>query len=156
MRTANDMDSNNETTMRSTATIVRRAVWLSLHRSHPRVSATQSRDGAFKRCFRTDNSGGAVVYESDKPRDSRIVVDADSIGSQDQFLHVGPSGDCWTGSSIFAAKHLQPDYVKSIALPDDLPTEKLLEELEEDMQLTQWVYDNGELPVDLITRLRQR
>lgn len=32
------------------------------------------------------------------------------------YLHVGPSGDVWTGESIFAAKHLQPDYVKSVSL----------------------------------------
>mmetsp|Transcript_41436 Transcript_41436/g.70953 ORF Transcript_41436/g.70953 Transcript_41436/m.70953 type:complete len:171 (+) Transcript_41436:45-557(+) len=33
------------------------------------------------------------------------------------FFHVSPSGDWWTGTSIFAAKHLQPDYVRSIPIP---------------------------------------
>ena len=32
------------------------------------------------------------------------------------YLHVGPSGDCWTGHSIFAAKHNQPGYIKSVPL----------------------------------------
>jgi hypothetical protein len=32
------------------------------------------------------------------------------------YLHVGPSGDCWTGHSIFAAKNNQPGYIKSIPL----------------------------------------
>jgi hypothetical protein len=60
---------------------------------------------------------------------------------------VGPSGDCWTGASLYAAKHLQPDYVKSIPLP---PTgvclDSLLERLEEDLTLTQQVYDTAMLP----------
>lgn len=63
------------------------------------------------------------------------------------YLHVGPSGDCWTGASLYAAKHLQPDYVKSIPLP---PTgvclDSLLERLEEDLTFTQQIYDAAMLP----------
>ena len=33
------------------------------------------------------------------------------------YLHISPCGDFWIGSRIFAAKHLQPDYVKSIPVP---------------------------------------
>lgn len=35
------------------------------------------------------------------------------------YLHVGPSGDSWIGDAIFAAKHNQPGYVKSIPLRND-------------------------------------
>jgi len=42
------------------------------------------------------------------------------------YLHVGPSGDCWVGHSIFAAKHNPPGYVKSI------PLMKLFEEYDDD------------------------
>lgn len=69
------------------------------------------------------------------------------------YLHVGPSGDCWTGASIFAAKHLQPDYVKSIPLPLNICVESLVEELEEDISLTQQIYDEGALPSRLLVRL---
>jgi hypothetical protein len=66
------------------------------------------------------------------------------------FLHIGPSGDCWTGTSIFAAKHLQPDYVKSIPLPSYICAESLLELLEDNKTLAQQVYDNQKLPEDLL------
>jgi hypothetical protein len=36
------------------------------------------------------------------------------------FLHIAPCGDFWTGHEVFAAKHLQPDYVRSIAIPADM------------------------------------
>jgi len=35
------------------------------------------------------------------------------------YLHVSPSGDIWTGAELFAAKHLQPDYVTSILIPEE-------------------------------------
>ena len=64
------------------------------------------------------------------------------------YLHVGPSGDCWTDRSIFAAKHLQPDYVKSVALEGELPAESILlvEVLEERQGWAQEIYDSGEIP----------
>lgn len=68
------------------------------------------------------------------------------------FLHVGPSGDCWTGSSIFAAKHLQPDYVKSIPIPPNVCPEILVEQLEENITLMQQIYDDGVLPLDILER----
>ena len=66
------------------------------------------------------------------------------------FLHVGPSGDCWTGSSIYAAKHLQPDYVKSIPIPSHVCIDTLMEILEENETLAQQIYDDGVLPPNLI------
>ena len=75
------------------------------------------------------------------------------LSGNPMFLHVGPSGDCWTGASIYAAKHLQPDYVKSIPLPPQLCVESLLERLEEDHKLAQHVYDDGKLPEQLIEEM---
>jgi hypothetical protein len=71
--------------------------------------------------------------------------------TSDVYLHVGPSGDCWTGHSIFAAKHLQPDYVKSVQLPTDTDIDILLERLEgEDALLAKSIYDSGIIPVELL------
>lgn len=70
------------------------------------------------------------------------------------YLHVGPSGDCWTGRSIFAAKHLQPDYVQSIALPDDMDSAALVALLEQDVGLAQEVYDTKKLPGDMANRVQ--
>jgi hypothetical protein len=71
------------------------------------------------------------------------------------YLHLGPSGDCWIGDSIFAAKHLQPDYVKSIALPRDfVSTSSLLETLENDPNLSQKIYDDESIPDSLLMQAR--
>jgi hypothetical protein len=45
---------------------------------------------------------------------------ADIKKSEGLFLHIAPCGDFWTGREVFAAKHLQPDYVRSIAIPKDM------------------------------------
>lgn len=72
------------------------------------------------------------------------------------YLHVGPSGDCWTGSTIFAAKHLQPDYVKSILLPDNICVDSLVEHLEEDSTLMQQAYDDGALPPQVLQQVEKK
>ena len=71
------------------------------------------------------------------------------------------SGDWWTGPSIFVAKHLQPDYVKSIPIPKGFDPNKHFSEDEgeseramswkEKQQLLHRIYDEGELPADLLT-----
>jgi hypothetical protein len=77
------------------------------------------------------------------------------------FLHVGPSGDCWTGPSIFAAKHLQPDYVKSIPLPAEFCNEEdervvaLLEAIANDKDAHRKLYDEEKLPQSIMDHLRQ-
>lgn len=71
------------------------------------------------------------------------------------YLHVGPSGDCWTGPTIFAAKHLQPDYVKSIPLPaedESMSVEGLLEFLEDNPKLAQEMYDTETLSKELLSK----
>jgi hypothetical protein len=65
-----------------------------------------------------------------------------STSTKPTYLHVGPSGDCWAGASIFAAKHLQPDYVRSVLLPPLTCVESLLERLEGDPKLAQQIYDD--------------
>ncbi len=73
------------------------------------------------------------------------------------YLHVGPSGDCWIGESLFAAKHLQPDYVKSIKLPEcrDGAAERLVETIERNPELGQVLYDTEQLPTSLLTELSE-
>jgi len=68
------------------------------------------------------------------------------------FLHVGPAGECWTGTSIFAAKHLQPDYVKSIPLPDGVSGDRIVEFVERDVRLGHQIYDEGRIPVGLLEK----
>mmetsp|Transcript_10923 Transcript_10923/g.15619 ORF Transcript_10923/g.15619 Transcript_10923/m.15619 type:complete len:146 (-) Transcript_10923:386-823(-) len=74
------------------------------------------------------------------------------------YFHISPSGDWWTGPSIFAAKHLQPDYVKSIPIPTGFDPNRHFSEDEEDesessgmsweekQQLLHQIYDEGKLP----------
>lgn len=71
------------------------------------------------------------------------------------YLHVGPSGDFWTGHEVFAAKHLQPDYVKSVALPEgwteESPkTEALIALLDENPSLLHRIYDTGVIDRNLL------
>jgi hypothetical protein len=71
------------------------------------------------------------------------------------YLHVSPAGDCWTAPSLFAAKHLTPDYVVSLALPCEAAVAAdLLALLEGDVRLAQQVYDEKALPADWAARLR--
>jgi hypothetical protein len=73
------------------------------------------------------------------------------------YLHIGPSGDCWTGSSLFAAKHLQPDYVKSIPLDaSHVCPETLVEYLEENAMLLQKIYDLGVLPPEILESVSEK
>uniref|UniRef100_A0A7S4EF15 Uncharacterized protein n=1 Tax=Pseudo-nitzschia australis TaxID=44445 RepID=A0A7S4EF15_9STRA len=77
------------------------------------------------------------------------------------YLHVGPSGDSWIGDAIFAAKHNQPGYVKSIPLiNDDLigndEGSLLVEILEENPDWAREIYDAECFPVDLEEELKMR
>ena len=54
------------------------------------------------------------------------------------------------GSTIFAAKHLQPDYVKSIAVPENYDPEKnKRDELTHEEAIV--AYDTGKLPSRIYT-----
>ena len=71
--------------------------------------------------------------------------------SKDQmYLHIAPCGDFWTDTEIFAAKHLQPDYVKSIPISTSLSID--LEEVHgsADVDLDsvlKEVYDTGDVSI---------
>jgi hypothetical protein len=93
-----------------------------------------------------------ITSSSSTPNEEKTTADADNDGEQ-LVLHIGPSGDCWTGTTIFAAKHLQPGYVKSIPLmtTDATTTESsslILDEetivslVEEDVALQRLIYDS--------------
>jgi hypothetical protein len=73
------------------------------------------------------------------------------------YLHLGPSGDCWTGHNVFAAKHLQPDYVKSVEITFSATAsvDYLLELLEDHPTWAQDIYDTGVLPKELVKRIEQ-
>jgi len=67
------------------------------------------------------------------------------------YLHVAPDGDWWTGHEIFAAKHLQPDYVRSICMPTGFDVEEWLDltcgdDDEKRIKSMQQIYDDKKLP----------
>lgn len=82
--------------------------------------------------------------------------------TENLYLHVSPDGDWWTGHEMFAAKHLQPDYVRSIVLPDAWlanndanDVEAYIEEIydeDEIEKLMREIYDTGSLPSRVIER----
>ncbi|KAG7375066.1 molybdenum cofactor biosynthesis protein C [Nitzschia inconspicua] len=90
---------------------------------------------------------------------SSSTADDTSSSQLPTHLHVGPSGDVWVGNSIFAAKHLQPDYVKSIPLFDSIVLQRhatrLVELLEEQPLLAQQIYDTGQIPQTVTNTLLQ-
>ena len=80
---------------------------------------------------------------------------------------MAPCGDYWTGHEVFAAKHLNPDYVKSIPVPIKMKSEgadvgnieyefnpdEILQDYDGDLdQLLKKVYDTGD--ISLIRELR--
>jgi hypothetical protein len=72
------------------------------------------------------------------------------------YLHLGPSGDCWTGHNIFAAKHIQPDYVKSVEITSSSANvDYLLELLEDHSTWGQEIYDTGILPKELVKMIEE-
>ena len=69
-----------------------------------------------------------------------------------KYLHIAPDGDYWVGTTIFAAKHLQPDYIKSIPIPKGFDPEDYFENLldpEEAEEILRKAYDDGTLPFDV-------
>ena len=121
-------------------------------------------------CIGTSLSAFSTLKDEDSARTPSSSSTTRSAGVESWggdkhplYLHVGPSGDCWTGPSIFAAKHLPPDYVKSIPLDESLvgDVDRLLELLEggdddNDGQVwTRIIYDEGILPPKLLVRLRE-
>ncbi len=137
----------------------RHLLWRRTHLATGRLRASTASGGG----------GGAKGDDDDKSLPRRLSPstsggdgDGDDAAAR-LFLHVGPSGDFWTGRSIFAAKHLQPGYVRSVELDGSIDADALLELLEEeeeedddggDASWTRTFYDEGALPPDLLARLR--
>ena len=83
----------------------------------------------------TASGGGGGANDDDDDSHPRRSSTSGGDGGGDAarlYLHVGPSGDFWTGPSIFAAKHLTPGYVRSVELGRSLDADALLELLEEE------------------------
>lgn len=97
------------------------------------------------------------VSSSKEPRTSGATcsdtASSSSSKPKQHYLHLAPDGDYWTGSEIFAAKHLQPDYVRSVPIPppEDFDVEKWLDETfggdeKKQTEALQNVYDERKLP----------
>ena len=106
LRTVGEVERRKMLMLRSVFSFVQRQIPQAAARARPASAAQCS-------CFSSSSIGGRQPLHT---------------GPKDQlFLHVSPSGDCWTGQEIFAAKHLQPDYVRSIPVPDGFdPDEHLI------------------------------
>merc|ERR1719223_1071400 len=87
--------------------------------------------GCLKLCYSNDTS----------PAGLEGVV----LSSKQKYLHISPSGDYWVGESLFAAKHLEPDYVKSFPIKGAFDPE-LNEEDELTVDEAIKAYDTGNLP----------
>jgi hypothetical protein len=101
-------------------------------------------------CSYSSTASNSNNGDNNKDAGNNGVSTTTTTLTSDVYLHVGPSGDCWTGHSIFAAKHLQPDYVKSVQLPHDTDIDTLLERLEAENALAKSIYDSGIIPVELL------
>mmetsp|Transcript_39478 Transcript_39478/g.118506 ORF Transcript_39478/g.118506 Transcript_39478/m.118506 type:complete len:180 (-) Transcript_39478:1764-2303(-) len=73
---------------------------------------------------------------------------------QQLYLHIAPCGDHWTSPELFAAKHLQPDYVRSIPVPDNFDAEDAFFGEEDDggEEVIRRAYDEGSIPDDILRR----
>ena len=66
------------------------------------------------------------------------------------YLHIAPCGDYWTGYEVFAAKHLNPDYVKSLPIPNNIEfdPEEALEYYDGDLDsLLKEAYDREDFSI---------
>ena len=75
------------------------------------------------------------------------------------FLHIAPCGDFWTGHEVFAAKHLQPDYVRSIAIPVEMEgdIESLLHYYDGDLDsLLKRAYDERDISIIIENLCKQQ
>ena len=80
--------------------------------------------------------------------------DVATTKSKQHHLHIAPDGDWWTGDEIFAAKHLQPDYVRSLQISSEFDVEEWLESTfgdddEKQTQAIQRIYDEQILPHEI-------
>lgn len=128
-------------------------VRISLRRHIPRLScrnATTPTSFAIAwRSFASTNHSDVTSHHGSERRSTSDGAKA--ILPKHHYLHIAPDGDWWTGDEIFAAKHLQPDYVRSVQIPSEFDVEEWLESTfgEDDEKLTeamQQIYDEQKLP----------
>ena len=94
------------------------------------------------------------VSSSKEPRTScSDTASSSSTKPKQHYLHLAPDGDYWTGREIFAAKHLQPDYVRSVPIPprEDFDVEEWLDttfgdDEKKQTEALQNIYDERKLP----------
>ena len=73
-----------------------------------------------------------------------LSADGVSDKKNQVYLHIAPCGDYWSGHEVFAAKHLQPDYVKSIPWNLKVTPEDYLEDYKGDLDaLLEKAYDTS-------------
>lgn len=94
---------------------------------------------------------GARKFLAKKVSTTSTLVPADVKKKTDVlFLHIAPCGDFWIGHEVFAAKHLQPDYVRSIAIPVEMEggIESLLHDYDGDLDaLLKRAYDESDISI---------
>lgn len=76
------------------------------------------------------------------------------------YIHIGPSGDCWTSHSTISGKHLQPGYVRSVPLgapfvdcEDDTLVDVLLKTIEGNKTLQKQIYDEERVPTEILDQI---
>ena len=82
---------------------------------------------------------------------SASLSSSSTTGGTDKgrFLHISPSGDTWIGDEIFAAKHLQTGYLRSIhiSVEEDVELEERIEVWCNGLSVAelQGIYDSGKV-----------
>ena len=106
------------------------------------------------RSFASANQSDVTSGGSKRKSTSGDATTRTSPKSKQRYLHIAPDGDWWTGDEIFAAKHLQPDYVRSVQIPSQFDVEEWLEltfgdDDEKQTQAMQRIYDEQILPHEI-------
>mmetsp|Transcript_17560 Transcript_17560/g.27350 ORF Transcript_17560/g.27350 Transcript_17560/m.27350 type:complete len:120 (-) Transcript_17560:1007-1366(-) len=81
-----------------------------------------------------------VRYSHEASCSNRTENTTKTTKNKTLFLHIAPCGDWWTGHEIYAAKHLQPDYVRSVEIPPSFDPEQLTD------KQRMGIYDTGSFP----------
>lgn len=113
------------------------------------------------RHFRRMNTDATIKRHDETTASSKNELASEISGNLEQrYLHIAPCGDYWVGTTIFAAKHLQPDYVKSIPIPEDFDPEYYFENVVDDNRIATEIlnqaYDDGSLPPHVLDTYKNK
>ena len=108
------------------------------------------------RCLKSSKSLNGLVSAGNRwcqsDVSSKVASARESVpkGRSGRWLHVSPSGDCFIGDEMFAAKHLSSGYLRSIKL-SDAHMKEFEENVEEwysqaPLKELQGIYDSGDIP----------